>query len=83
MGWLWHALTIAGSMTWEILWALILGFTLSAAVEAVVSKEQLSRLLPDDSPRTLAVASLPTMTAAASRRSWPRSRCPNRLAIER
>ena len=30
-----HALTISGSMTWEILWALILGFALSAVVQAV------------------------------------------------
>jgi len=28
-----HALAIAGSMTWEILWALILGFGLSAIVQ--------------------------------------------------
>jgi uncharacterized membrane protein YraQ (UPF0718 family) len=33
-----HALALAGSMTWEILWALILGFALSAVVEAVVPK---------------------------------------------
>ena len=63
-----HALSISFAMTWEILWALILGFTLSAAVEAVVSKEQLSRLLPDDSPRTLAVASL--LGAASSSCSY-------------
>jgi len=44
-------------MTWEILWALILGFALSAVVQAVVSKGEMSRLLPDDSPRTLCVAS--------------------------
>src|SRR5437588_3809028 len=43
-------------MTWEVLWALILGFALSAAVQAVVSKQQMRRLLPDDSPRTLTVA---------------------------
>jgi hypothetical protein len=43
-------------MFWEILWALILGFALSAVVQAVVSKRELRRLLPDDSPRTLAVA---------------------------
>src|SRR6201987_3065877 len=43
-------------MTWEVIWALILGFGLSAAVQAVVSKRELRRLLPDDSPRTLAVA---------------------------
>ncbi len=29
-----HALGIAGAMTWEILWALILGFALSAIVQA-------------------------------------------------
>ena len=44
-------------MTWEILWALILGFALSAVVQAVVSKREMRRLLPDDSPRTLLVAS--------------------------
>src|SRR4051794_13668428 len=44
-------------MTWEILWALVLGFGLSAAVQAVVSKREMRRLLPDSSPRTLLVAS--------------------------
>ena len=38
-----EALAMAGSMTWEILWALILGFALSAAVQAVVRKETVSR----------------------------------------
>jgi hypothetical protein len=52
-----HALRFAFGMTWEVLWALILGFALSAAVQAVVSKRQMRRLLPDDSPRTLAIAS--------------------------
>jgi uncharacterized protein len=51
-----HALTIAGSMTWEILWALILGFALSAVVQAVVRRATVARLLGDDRPRTLAVA---------------------------
>jgi uncharacterized protein len=50
------ALRFAFGMTWEILWALILGFALSGAVQAVVSKQEMHRLLPDDSPRTLAVA---------------------------
>ena len=53
---IWHALRFAFGMTWEVLWALILGFTLSGAVQALVSKAQMQRLLPDDSPRTLAVA---------------------------
>ncbi|MTE12494.1 permease [Nocardia sp. CT2-14] len=51
-----HALALAGSMTWEILWALILGFALSAMVQAVVRKSTIVRLLGDDHPRTLAVA---------------------------
>src|SRR5256886_13857607 len=51
-----HALSFTGGMTWEILWALILGFALSAVVQSVVSKSEMTRLLPDDSPRTLAVA---------------------------
>lgn len=51
------ALLMSCSMAWEILWALILGFSLSAVVQAVVSKEEMSRLLPDDSPRTIAIAS--------------------------
>ncbi|MGI8430068.1 MAG: permease [Solirubrobacteraceae bacterium] len=54
---IWHALRFAFGMTWEILWALVLGFALSGAVQAVVSKQQMRRLLPDHSPRTLAVAS--------------------------
>src|SRR6476620_9591881 len=43
-------------MFWEILWALVLGFALSAVVQAVVSKGEIGRLLPDDAPRSLAIA---------------------------
>src|SRR6202042_680645 len=39
-----------------ILWALILGFALSAAVQAVVRRATITRLLGDDRPRTLALA---------------------------
>src|SRR5690348_4529448 len=56
MGWLWHALAIAGSMAWEILWALILGFVLSAVVQAVVRRESVVRALGRDSPGALAAA---------------------------
>jgi uncharacterized membrane protein YraQ (UPF0718 family) len=51
-----HALALTGSMTWEILWALILGFTLSAVVQAVVRRSTVVALLGDDRPRSLAVA---------------------------
>ena len=53
-----HALSVTGSMTWEITWALILGFLLSAIVQAAVRKSTVVRLLGDDRPRTLAIASL-------------------------
>src|SRR5206468_2777280 len=53
---LWRALSFTVGMTWEILWALVLGFLLSAIVQALVSKQQVERLLPDDSPRSLAKA---------------------------
>ncbi|GII59454.1 membrane protein [Planotetraspora thailandica] len=56
MGWLWHALEVSGSMAWEILWALILGFLLSAVVQAVVRRQAVTALLGDDSPRALAAA---------------------------
>ena len=48
---------MAAFMGWQMLWALILGFGLSAVVQAVVSKEKIAKLLPDDSPRTVAIAS--------------------------
>jgi uncharacterized membrane protein YraQ (UPF0718 family) len=51
-----HAPNLAFSMTWEVTWALILGFALSGGVQAVISKAEMSRLLPDDSPRSLTIA---------------------------
>src|SRR5437867_2750861 len=51
-----QAPSFAFGMFWEILWALILGFALSGAVQALVSKEEMRRLLPDDSPRSLSLA---------------------------
>src|SRR2546430_3375280 len=44
-------------MFWETLWPLILGFALSGAVQAFVSRSQMQRLLGDASPRSIARAS--------------------------
>src|ERR1700720_2295257 len=63
-----HALGMAFTMGWEILWPLILGFTLSAVVQAVVSHREMSRLLPDDRPRSIATALL--LGAASSSCSY-------------
>jgi len=51
-----HALAVAGSMTWEIIWSLILGFALSAVVQSLVRRQTITRLLGDDKPRTLALS---------------------------
>ncbi|MDQ1512628.1 MAG: uncharacterized protein QOC59_470 [Microbacteriaceae bacterium] len=51
-----EALAMAGNMGWEILWPLILGFTLSAVIQAVVRRDRISALMAGDSPRALAVA---------------------------
>ena len=64
-----HALWNAFAMFWEILWPLILGFGLSGVVQAVVSKGEMSKLLPDDSPKTLAIATGPGETPCPS--CWP------------
>jgi uncharacterized membrane protein YraQ (UPF0718 family) len=63
-----HAFAVASAMGWEILWPLILGFALSAVVQAVVSHREMSRLMPDDRPRSIAVALL--LGAASSSCSY-------------
>src|SRR5713101_7371855 len=51
-----RALGMAFAMGWQILWPLVLGFALSAVVQAVVSHREMARLLPDDGPRSIATA---------------------------
>jgi uncharacterized membrane protein YraQ (UPF0718 family) len=53
---LFDALAMAGAMGWQILWPLVLGFTLSGVVQAVVRRERVTALMSDDSPRALAAA---------------------------
>src|SRR5579871_2258275 len=48
-----HALSMAFAMFWEIFWALALGFFISGIVQAVVSKKEMSRWLPDDRPSSV------------------------------
>jgi hypothetical protein len=62
------ALYMAFAMGWEILWPLILGFALSGVVQAVVTKSEMSRLLPDSSPRSIVAAS--ALGAASSSCSY-------------
>ncbi len=43
-------------MFWQILWALILGFGISAVIQSVVSKSGVAKTLPDSSFKSLAKA---------------------------
>ncbi len=52
-----HSLREAFFMFWETLWALILGFSLSGAVQAFVSKDQMQRTLGDHHPVAVVKAS--------------------------
>jgi uncharacterized protein len=52
-----RALQMAAMMGWQMLWALILGFGLSAVVQATVSREKVAKLMPDGGPRSIAIAS--------------------------
>ncbi len=63
-----RALSVTAAMTWEILWALILGFALSAIVRAVVRREAIIRALGDAGPRSLTNATL--LGAASSSCSY-------------
>jgi uncharacterized protein len=45
-------------MFWEVLWALVLGFALSGAVQAFVSRGEMQRILGSHSPRVVTRAGL-------------------------
>jgi uncharacterized protein len=51
-----HALAVAGTMTWQITWSLILGFTLSSVIQALVRRETITRRLGGGDASTLALA---------------------------
>src|SRR6476619_6202315 len=52
-------------MFWETLWALVLGFGLSGAVQAFVSRAQMQRSLGDHRPRTIGKASFFGMVSSS------------------
>src|SRR5205085_5385914 len=51
-----RSLSDGAGMFWETLWALVLGFGLSGAVQAFVSRADMQRALGDHRPRTIARA---------------------------
>ncbi|MEO9221853.1 MAG: permease [Mycobacteriaceae bacterium] len=63
-----EALRMTGVMAWQITWSLILGFLLASVVQAVVRRDQVSRLLGDDSASTMVKAA--SLGAASSSCSY-------------
>jgi len=51
-----QALLLAVGMAWQVGWSLILGFALSGAVQALVSKQRMQQLLGRDGIREIALA---------------------------
>ncbi len=53
---IWHGLRDSFLMAWEVWWALVLGFAISAIVQAWVPRERVQSALGGEGPRTIAVA---------------------------
>src|SRR3981081_1107422 len=60
---LWHGLRDSFLMAWEVWWALVLGFAISAVVQAWVPRERIERSLSGYGPRRVALS---TALGAAS-----------------
>src|ERR1700704_6793168 len=56
MNWLWMGIYHGVAMFWETLWALVLGFGISAALQVFVSKEQMTRAFGAVNLRTILLA---------------------------
>src|ERR1700730_617461 len=80
MNWLWTSVFHAAAMFWEVLWALVFGFTISAALQVFVSKEQMAKHFGQVNLRSIALAtglgaassSCSYAAAAAPRRAFPK-----------
>jgi hypothetical protein len=53
---IWHGLRDSFLMAWEVWWALVLGFAISAIVQAWVPRERVERSLAGSGPRPIALA---------------------------
>src|ERR1700758_2917013 len=52
----WHGLRDSLLMAWEVWWALVLGFAISAIVQAWVPRERIERALSGSGPKPVALA---------------------------
>ncbi|HWC34874.1 MAG TPA: permease [Mycobacteriales bacterium] len=62
---IWHSLDEGFFMFWQTLWALVLGFVLSGAVQALVSRRAMVRTMGDHGPAAITRASLFGMASSS------------------
>jgi len=62
---IWHSLDEGFFMLWQTLWALILGFALSGAVQAFVSRRQMQRAMGDHRPAAITRSALLGMASSS------------------
>src|SRR5205085_8606777 len=74
---LWHGLKDSFLMAWEVWWALVLGFAISAIVQAWVPRERIERLMSGSDARSIgwaaglgAASSSCSYAAIAIAKSW-------------
>src|SRR5438445_6302019 len=53
---IWHGLRDSFLMAWEVWWALVVGFAISAIVQAWVPRERVERALSGSGPKPVALA---------------------------
>src|ERR1700753_33950 len=63
---IWHGIRDALLMAWEVWWALVAGFAISAIVQAWVPRERIERAMGDDEAHPLAPVARATALGAAS-----------------
>ncbi len=68
LSWLWHSLYESAAMFWEVLWALVFGFAVSALLQVFVSKERMTQALGRPGLREVALAT--ALGAASSSYSY-------------
>ncbi len=56
MNWLTHSLYMAAAMLWQMLWALVLGFGISALMQVFVSKEKMAEMFGRTGLKEVALA---------------------------
>src|SRR6202000_366285 len=63
---IWHGIRDALLMAWEVWWALVAGFAISAIVQAWVPRERIERAMGDDADHPLAPVARATAPGAPS-----------------